>query len=116
VDHGIAEQHGGQTALDNLALSCTMCNRRKGSDIGSVDPELGIFGPLLHPRTQQWSDQFRLDGAHIAGLTGVGHTANSLLRDMRDLCRRVQANARRVRRSQAKLPSFILVSKLPSPP
>jgi HNH endonuclease len=52
VDHGIAEQHGGQTALDNLALFCTMCNRRKGSDIGSVDPELGIFGPLLHPRTQ----------------------------------------------------------------
>ena len=58
VDHGIAEQHGGQTALDNLALSCTMCNRQNGSDIGSVDPELGIFGPLLHPRTQQWSDQY----------------------------------------------------------
>ena len=32
VDHVIAEKHGGQTTLDNLALSCTVCNRRKGSD------------------------------------------------------------------------------------
>ena len=35
VDHVIAEKHGGQTALDNLALSHTVCKRRKGSDIGS---------------------------------------------------------------------------------
>ena len=44
-----------------------------------------------------------------------GRTAHSLLWERRDLCRRVQANVRRVRRSQAKLRSFILASKLPSP-
>jgi 5-methylcytosine-specific restriction endonuclease McrA len=37
VDHVIAEKHGGQTALDNLALSCTVRNRQKGSDISSID-------------------------------------------------------------------------------
>jgi 5-methylcytosine-specific restriction endonuclease McrA len=56
VDHVIAEEHGGQTTLDNLALSCTVCNRRKGSDIGSLDPDSGTLIPLFNPRTQQWSD------------------------------------------------------------
>lgn len=74
VDHVIAEKHGGQTVLDNLALSCMVCNRRKGSDIGSVNPDTGNLAPLFNPRTQQWSDHFRLDGAHIVGLTGVGRT------------------------------------------
>jgi hypothetical protein len=79
VDHVIAEKHGGQTALDNLALSCTVCNRRKGSDIGSVDPETGNLVPLFNPRTQPWSDHFRLDGAHIAGLTDIGRTTVAFL-------------------------------------
>ena len=79
VDHVIAEKHGGQTALDNLALSCTVCNRRKGSDIGSVDPETGILVPLFNPRTQPWSDHFMLDGAPIVGLTDVGHRTVAFL-------------------------------------
>ena len=29
-DHVIARQHGGQTALDNLAYTCFQCNRYKG--------------------------------------------------------------------------------------
>ncbi|MCZ6795360.1 MAG: HNH endonuclease signature motif containing protein [Planctomycetota bacterium] len=41
VDQVIAEKHGGETTLDNLALSCTVCNRRKGSDVSSIDPETG---------------------------------------------------------------------------
>ena len=79
VDHVIAEKHAGRTALDNLALSCTVCNRRKGSDIGSVDPETGNLLPLFNPRTQQWSDHFMLDGAHIVGLTDVGRTTVAFL-------------------------------------
>ena len=51
VDHVIAEKHGGQTSLENLALSCTVCNRRKGSDISSLDPVTGALVPLFHPRT-----------------------------------------------------------------
>jgi hypothetical protein len=80
VDHVIAEKHGGQTVLDNLALSCTVCNRRKGSDISSIDPETGNLVSLFNPRTQQWSDHFKLDGMHISGLTEVGRTPVEFLR------------------------------------
>jgi HNH endonuclease len=79
VDHVIAEKHGGQTALDNLALSCTVCNRRKGSDISSIDPETGNLVSLFNPRTQQWSDHFKLDGVHIVGLTEIGRTTVEFL-------------------------------------
>ena len=29
IDHVIAVKHGGQTVADNLALSCSVCNRSK---------------------------------------------------------------------------------------
>jgi hypothetical protein len=79
VDHVIAEKHGGQTALENLALSCTVCNRRKGSDIGSLDPVSGTLVSLFHPRTQEWSEHFQLDGVHIIGLTAEGRTTVAFL-------------------------------------
>lgn len=60
-DHVIAEKHGGETALDNLALQCTLCNRRKGSDITSVDPDTGDIVSLFNPRTQRWSEHFEID-------------------------------------------------------
>lgn len=31
IDHVIAEKHGGLTVKENLALSCTLCNKYKGS-------------------------------------------------------------------------------------
>jgi hypothetical protein len=79
VDHVISEKHGGQTTLDNLALSCTMCNRRKGSDIGSLDPDSGNLVSLFNPRAQRWSDHFRLDDTYILGLTAVGRTTVTFL-------------------------------------
>lgn len=79
VDHIIAEKHGGQTLLDNLALSCTVCNRRKGSDIGTIDPQTGNLVPLLNPQTQRWLDHFRLDSAQIVGLTEVGRATVEFL-------------------------------------
>lgn len=79
VDHVIAEKHGGHTALDNLALSCTLCNRRKASDLSSLDPLTGILTPLFHPRTQAWEAHFGLDGATIVGLTPTGRTTVAFL-------------------------------------
>ena len=37
-DHIVAEQHGGQTAAENLAFACYHCNRHKGTNLASVDP------------------------------------------------------------------------------
>jgi transposase len=65
--------------------------------------EFPAYAPDLNPTEQLWNNC-------------KGHTANSLLRDLRDLRHRLSAKTRRLRRSQAKLRSFILASKLPSPP
>jgi hypothetical protein len=75
VDHVIAEKHGGQTVLENLALSCTVCNRRKGSDISSLDPVTGILVPLF----KRWAEHFRLDGEYIIGMTAGGRTTIAFL-------------------------------------
>lgn len=74
-----AETHGGQTALDNWALSCTVCHRRTDCDIGSVAPETGNLVPLFNPRPQPWSDHFRLAGAYLVGSTDVGRTTVAFL-------------------------------------
>ena len=39
IDHIIAEKHGGLTEAENLALSCMICNKHKGSDLTSIDPK-----------------------------------------------------------------------------
>ena len=38
IDHIIAEQHGGQTALENLAYACFDCNKHKGPNISPFAP------------------------------------------------------------------------------
>lgn len=68
-DHIVPTQHGGKTAADNLALACLRCNRRKGPNVGSFDPETGALVPFYNPRFQTWSEHFRLDGARIQPLT-----------------------------------------------
>jgi HNH endonuclease len=79
VDHIIAEKHGGQTTLENLALCCLPCNRRKASDIGATDPESGQFVRLFDPRHQNWSDHFQFSSAIIVGLTPVGRATVEFL-------------------------------------
>lgn len=60
------------------------------------------YAPELNPAEQVWND-FK------------GHTANSLPLDKRDIRNSLHANKRRVCRSQDKLRSLILSSKLPMP-
>jgi hypothetical protein len=78
-DHIIAEKHRGITSLDNLAWSCPLCNRYKGSDISSVDPLTLVTVPLFHPRKQQWRRHFRLNGPLIEPLTASGRATEALL-------------------------------------
>lgn len=80
VDHVIAEKHGGETTVENLALSCATCNQHKGSDIASVDPETGEIVPLYHPRNQAWSQHFKVINAQIMPLTANARVTIRLLR------------------------------------
>jgi hypothetical protein len=79
IDHVIAEKHGGTTDSGNLALTCWRCNRHKGSDLGSFDPETEAFSFLFNPRIQQWSSHFALEQLALIGLTPEGRTTVKLL-------------------------------------
>lgn len=80
VDHVIAEKHGGATDINNLALACWRCNRHKGSDLTSFDPETRKLSPLFNPRTQVWTEHFAYEREGLVGLTPEGRTTVNLLR------------------------------------
>ncbi|WP_438002980.1 HNH endonuclease signature motif containing protein [Sorangium sp. So ce321] len=79
IDHIVAQKHGGETAEDNLALSCALCNKHKGSDLASIVPDSGELAAIFHPRRQRWRDHFQIVGSSIAGLTPVARATVRLL-------------------------------------
>lgn len=79
-DHLIARQHGGESVSANLALACFDCNRFKGPNIASLDPVTGELAPLFNPRTQRWSEHFKLEGGRIVPLTPIGRATERVLR------------------------------------
>jgi HNH endonuclease len=68
IDHIIAEKHGGLTLENNLALSCSTCNKFKGSDISSIDGETDEITPLFNPRNHIWSEHFIIENGYFVGL------------------------------------------------
>lgn len=79
VDHVIAQKHGGETVMENLAFACFECNRHKGSDIASLDPASGKLTLLFNPRNQSWHDHFYFDQGRIEPLTAHGRVTVFLL-------------------------------------
>jgi hypothetical protein len=79
-DHIVPIQHGGHTDKDNLALSCMRCNRFKGPNIGSFDPETGNLVPFFDPRRQKWSDHFMVKNAQIIPLTAEARVTVKIFR------------------------------------
>jgi len=80
LDHIIAEKHGGQTSLENLAYSCLHCNSFKGPNIAGRDDETGETVRLFDPRHDNWSEHFEWDGALLKGRTAVGRATIAVLR------------------------------------
>ncbi len=79
IDHIIAEKHGGRTESENLALSCTVCNKYKGSDLASIDPDTEKIVSLYHPRQNIWREHFQFSGAEFTPLTAIGRVTIRLL-------------------------------------
>ncbi len=79
IDHIIAQKHGGLTETDNLALSCAICNKHKGSDLASIDQVTGELAALYHPRRQQWQEHFQLKDGVLIPLTQTGRVTVRLL-------------------------------------
>jgi len=79
VDHIISIKHGGQSDIDNLAYACAICNRNKGSDIGSMLLPSREFTRFFNPRTDTWLHHFKLQGAIILPRTNIGKVTAQIL-------------------------------------
>jgi hypothetical protein len=80
VDHIVALKHGGYSDKDNMGLACSVCNRNKGSDLSSLDPQTRAKVFLFDPRTDDWDDHSRLnDDGTIEGITPVGRATVAIL-------------------------------------
>ncbi|MCL1493485.1 MAG: HNH endonuclease [Pseudanabaena sp. Salubria-1] len=88
VDHVITEKHGGKTTEENLALSCSLCNQAKSSDIASMETETGDVIRLYHPRKDQWRENFQIEESNgvIYPLTTIGRVTIQLLKINRSAC------------------------------
>jgi hypothetical protein len=82
IDHIIPRQHRGKDTLDNLALCCSWCNRHKGSNLASLDPETDKLTALFNPRLQRWSEHFQFDSktGTIRPLTPEGRVTEFVLK------------------------------------
>ncbi len=81
MDHLISVAEGGSDSLDNLALACFFCNRRRSYKHTTIDPETGDEVFLFNPRKDRWEDHFiwSADGLRIISLTAVGRATAALL-------------------------------------
>lgn len=79
-DHIVPVQHGGNINKENLALSCMRCNRFKGPNVGSFDPDTGELVPFFNPRKHNWTDHFSIEDGHIIPLTAYARVTVKILR------------------------------------
>ncbi len=79
VEHIIARQHRGTDDPSNLALACHHCNLFKGPNLTNRDPDGDALVSLFHPRQHVWEEHFKIESAHVIGLTDVGRTTVFLL-------------------------------------
>lgn len=79
VEHIIARQHRGTDDPSNLALACDHRNLFKGPNLTSRDPDGDALVGLFHPRQHIWGEHFKIETAHVVGLTDVGRTTVFLL-------------------------------------
>ena len=71
--------HEGETVLSNLAFACPICNRLKGSDLGTISRSSRTLIRFFNPRFDQWHEHFRLNGALIEGQSEIGEGTARML-------------------------------------
>lgn len=79
VDHIISLKHGGGNDFENLALSCSVCNQNKGTDLGTYLQGGNQLIRLFHPRRDKWAEHFEHDYGEIIPLTDIGASTIKVL-------------------------------------
>ena len=73
IDHIQSLKHGGKTTFDNLALACQPCNRKKGTDLGSVGSNTGEIIRFFNPRIDPWHEHFTVSASgEIGAISDIG--------------------------------------------
>lgn len=100
VDHVVPLNRGGSDSLDNLALACFHCNRRKSDRELGLDPASGQSVRLFNPRTEAWNEHFvwSQDCLKVIGLTPQGRATVMVLEFNRERAVRLRAADRSVGR------------------
>ena len=81
IEHVIPLNKNGAETVDNLALACFHCNRKKSDKTTAIDSESGVELPLFNPRIDAWSQHFiwSIDTLYIIALTPVGRATIATL-------------------------------------
>jgi len=100
VDHVIPLSKNGQDTIDNLALACFHCNRKKSNNTTAIDPETGNEVELFNPRKNKWSEHFiwSKDGLKIIGITPTGKATIAKLDLNRDRIINIRAADKTINR------------------
>ena len=93
LEHIIPTAVNGTDDEENLWLSCTACNRYKGTQIKARDPSTGRLVRLFNPRRQKWIRHFcwSEDGTEIIGLTACGRATVEALKLNNKLAKQARA-------------------------
>jgi 5-methylcytosine-specific restriction endonuclease McrA len=94
VEHLVPRAQGGSSEEDNLWLSCSLCNRYKGSQISAIDPLTSSATSLFNPRHSNWSNHFRwsADSVRTEGITPAGRATVEALKLNNELAVEVRRN------------------------
>jgi hypothetical protein len=104
VDHVVPLARNGADSLDNLALACFHCNRRKSDNLRGIDPQSETEVSLFNPRRDRWCNHFiwSTDGLLIIGLTATGRVTVEVLAMNRERVINIRAADREVGRHPPK--------------
>ncbi len=93
IDHLTPVAEGGTDAIENLALACFHCNRRKSNKQSVFDSRTQEAIPLFNPRRHEWAEHFvwSSDGLTILPLTSIGRITIELLDLNRERIRHIRA-------------------------
>ncbi len=82
IEHILPISKGGETILENLALSCSGCNKFKSDRIFAFDSQSQTEVPFYNPRKNIWSKHFAWneDFTEIIELTAKGRVTIKALK------------------------------------
>ncbi len=82
VEHIFPLSKGGETVLENLALSCSGCNKFKSHRTSAFDSESQTETSFYNPRKDFWHEHFAWseDFTEIIGLTAKGRVTIKALK------------------------------------